>query len=168
MKNKFRSEKFDLYAGHYGIQFVCSLYDGKFDCRDINALRYKMFSRKNAAGEKLPPTLDAIILHLRRANYQCYIWKAACEPQLNLPEPTANGWTITNTGLEMEMTIIAAVPDTIVELVRCQCKKACKSKSCSCRKTNFVCTDACLCNEYNDCEYTEDVYFGSSNDDDNV
>ena len=34
---------------------------------DVNKLRYRMFTKKNLSGDRLPPTLDALVLHLRRA-----------------------------------------------------------------------------------------------------
>ena len=67
------------------ISFVYSLYD-KSDTCDINSLRYKFFTRKNKSAEKLPPAL-----HLKRACYQTFIWKRACQPELNLPSPDGNG-----------------------------------------------------------------------------
>ena len=43
-------------------------------------------------GEKLPPTLGSLLFHLYRASYQCYAWKSACKPILELPGPVGNGW----------------------------------------------------------------------------
>ena len=42
-----------------------------------------------------------------------------------------------------------AVPNSVVELIRCSCKKGCKNNLCCCRKANLSCTDACLCNDSN-------------------
>ena len=124
------------------IHFVCPLYD-KSDSHDINLLRYKLFTRHNKSAEKLPPTLDALILHLQRACYQCYIWKKACSPMLNLPSPVGNGWCLNNKVLEPEFMINASVPEGKIELISCKCKKGCKNNSCSCRKSQLICTDAC-------------------------
>ena len=82
------------------IKFVCLLYDKKAKDADINGLRYTLFSKKNLSVDKLPPTLDALTLHLRRAAYQCYVWKHACQKILDLPSPAGNGWIITDGGLE--------------------------------------------------------------------
>ena len=142
----------DCDAVEASIKFVCLLYDSKFDGADINSLRHRLFTRKNTCGEKLPPTLDALTFHLRRANYQCYIWKSACSAILNLPSPVGNGWIMENDILKQELMIHDAVPTSVVELVRCQCKKACKTNSCSCKKENLICTEACLCSDFMDCE----------------
>ena len=46
----------------------------------------------NVFGFKLlPPTLDSLILHIQRANYQAYIWKHATKSSLVLPTPIGNG-----------------------------------------------------------------------------
>ena len=45
-----------------------------------------------------------------------------------------------------------AVPEAVVELVRCKSRKECKTNLCSCRKVGLSRTDACVCNEAQDCE----------------
>jgi len=93
--NEFRTTaELDLEADYIEriCQFVCSLYDPKFNSG--NNLRLKLFTRKGHIGEKLPPTLDALLLHLRRACYQYFIWKSACKTTLPLPEPMGNGWKV--------------------------------------------------------------------------
>ena len=128
------------------ISFVCSLYD-KGDTCDINSLRYKFFTQKNKSAENLPPTLDALILHLKRACYQTFIWKQACQPELNLPSPDGNGWYVNNGVLSPEYMVKPPVPESTIELVCCKCKKGCKTGACSCRKSNLSCTDVCQCHE---------------------
>ena len=51
------------------IRFICALYHKQFKTANINELRHKLFTKKSLSGEKLPPTLDALLLHLRRAAY---------------------------------------------------------------------------------------------------
>ena len=41
------------------IRYVCYLYD--------DVLRCRMFTKKNSSRDRLPPTLDVLVLHLRRA-----------------------------------------------------------------------------------------------------
>ena len=60
-----------------------------------------------------------------------------------------------------EYMLSQTVPETMVEFVRCKCKKSCSTNRCSCRKANLSCTDACLCNENDDCVNCETF---SSND----
>ena len=82
------------------IKFVSWLYDPTFQAiTNINQLRYRMFCQKKVASEKLPPTHDALLNHLKRANYQTYIWKNATTPVLNMPSPIGNGWKLGHDGL---------------------------------------------------------------------
>ena len=143
------------------IKFVC-LHDANFKSSGINALRFKLFTKKGISGDKLPPTIDSLLQHLRRSNYQTYIWKNAIQSELELPSPCGNGWKMDEetSMLTHEYMLKQPVPETMVELVRCKCKKSCSTNRCSCRKANLNCTDACLCNEDNDCSNVE-----NSNDD---
>ena len=58
--------------------FVCRLY-GQQNCTSINEARYKIFCVKAPACQNLPPTADALSLHVKRTNYQVYIWKHALQ-----------------------------------------------------------------------------------------
>ena len=133
------------------VRLVCSFYE-KGNTYNINELRYRLFTQKSKSGEKLPPTLDALILHLKRACYQTFIWKSACQPILNLPSPVSNGWILKDEMLEPEFMLQPPVPENAIELVRCKCKKGCQNNSCSCRKIQLMCTDACLCDQNQECE----------------
>ena len=42
--------------------------------------------------DSLPPTKDALHLHIQRVNFQCMIWKKAKEPRPSLSSPEENGW----------------------------------------------------------------------------
>ena len=39
--------------------------------------RYKLFYQKQCSGNRRPPTEDALMFNIKRANYQCYRWKNA-------------------------------------------------------------------------------------------
>ena len=43
------------------------LYDENKPGSDVNELRYRIFTKENLSGDRLPPTLDALVLNLRRA-----------------------------------------------------------------------------------------------------
>ena len=43
------------------------LYDENKSGSSVNELRYRMFTKTNSRGDRLPPTLDALVLHLCRA-----------------------------------------------------------------------------------------------------
>ena len=57
-----------------------------------------------------------------------------------------------------------AVPETIVELVRCKSTRGSKTNACGCKKTGFTCADACICNEAQECENQNDYYCYDSSD----
>ena len=47
------------------IKFVRLLYDRKSTQNDLNLLRYQLFTQKSIYGDKLPPTLDSLVMHLK-------------------------------------------------------------------------------------------------------
>ena len=64
--------------------------------------------------DKLPPTLDSLVFHLRRANYQSFIWKSPCSPVLQLPSPEEHGWCLVDGELSQEKMLNAPVPNSII------------------------------------------------------
>lgn len=71
--------------------FVCQLYNHGTDGVDINEERAAAFRKVKKNLDSLPPTKDALHLHIRRANFQCMIWKKAKEPRPSLSSPEENG-----------------------------------------------------------------------------
>lgn len=56
-------------------QFVCKLYDPKTTSTSIHDVRCARFRKVKANVDTLPPTQDALPLHLMRAHYQTKVWK---------------------------------------------------------------------------------------------
>ena len=56
-------------------QFVCKLYDPKTTNTLIHEVRCALFRKVKANVDTLPPTQDALSLHLMRAHYQTKVWK---------------------------------------------------------------------------------------------
>ena len=50
--------------------FVCIIYDRGTDTFAVNKARLELFARKQRPYDALPPTLDALIQHTKRAVYQ--------------------------------------------------------------------------------------------------
>ena len=92
-------------------EFVCRLYDDKGETTDVNDLRYQLFCQKQLSGEKLPPTSDALACHVKRADYQCFIWKQACKGKLELPSPVENGWRLEDGVLVQELMTEPPAPE---------------------------------------------------------
>ena len=75
---------------------ICCIYDEPNTLR-VNEVRYKKLS-KGAEAHELPPTQDALRLHVLRANYQCYIWKNTLDAYVSAPSSIGHGW-IVNKGI---------------------------------------------------------------------
>ena len=58
------------------IQFICCLYQENTTTPNVNELPYGMFTNQ-ISEDRLPPTLDALVFHVCRADYQTFIWKSA-------------------------------------------------------------------------------------------
>lgn len=125
-------------------QFVCHLY-GQADVRSINEVRLKMFVKGKCSVDCLPPTQDALHFHLKRANYQTFIWKQALTAEPDLPTPNGNGWTMEKGSLKPVLMSLEPVPKSCKELVSCSCKAGCGSGRCGCLKNELHCTSACKC-----------------------
>ena len=148
------------------VKFVSWLYYPKSEgTTDINSLWYKRFCQKKLSGEKLPPTHDALILHLKRANYQCYIWKHATTPNMDIPSPVGDGWMNDAEGNLVQCLMEQPpAPEAIAEFTLCKCRKGCRRNACSCLKFSLLCTDACACSDF-ECENTVNENESDSYDD---
>ena len=69
------------------------LYDKTKDCQDVNVVRRKLFPKRSSI-EQLPPTMDALEEHIKRAIYQgAHIWNNILKCNYELPSPSDYGWT---------------------------------------------------------------------------
>ena len=113
---------------------------------DLNKIQ--AFYKEYLEGSKLPPTDDSAIQHIiRRANYQCFIWKHARDRNLSLSSPAdGNGWAREESGSLVPMFMDNNLaPQSLLELVVCRSKKGYSSGRCSCRKAKLSCTLPCDC-----------------------
>lgn len=130
-------------------EYVCKLYGFKEEV-SINEVRYKMFTSKKKIPDpqKLPPTLDALLLHLSRVNYQVYEWKRALDTTYCLLNPYENGWAMKDNLMVIKWINNLPAPQSILEFVSCSCKKnECSSGTCKCFSVNLQCTSSCNCNQ---------------------
>lgn len=134
--------------------FVCHMY-GHGGKHSINEVRLKLFVAGKCSIDGLPPTQDALYFHLKRANYQTFIWKQATTTHVNLPSPNDHGWTTENNMLIPILMSLDPVPMSCKELVSCSCKSGCGTSRCGCLKKSLLCISACNCQGL--CQnYTED------------
>lgn len=73
-------------------KFVVKLYN--IDADSANEARCILFGKLKQP-EQMPPTSDALYLHLKRAHYQAFIWESAHLPEVSI-SPTDNGWKVDN------------------------------------------------------------------------
>lgn len=127
-------------------QIVCKLYN-EYHCDNVDEARYRLFCKgKNVQSQQLPPTSAALKQHLKRANYQAFIWRNALNPETE-SSPHNHGWQIKDGHLQIVWTDLLPAPEAVMELVCCNCKSTCQTKRCSCVKSGLPCTDACACTD---------------------
>jgi len=56
-------------------RFVVLMYHTTSAAENVNQARRILFTQKNRNIKNVPPTADALLQHLKRAIYQCNIWK---------------------------------------------------------------------------------------------
>jgi hypothetical protein len=143
--------------------FVCTLYNG-IGSNNINETRYNMFCKRlDLQSHQLPPTRAALAFHIKRANYQCYLWKNALEAIIPGQNPEGQGWRLADGQLEVVWTNMAPAPSAVMELISCACNGTCQTRRCSCVKNALPCTDACGCRE--DCVNSRSDDLESDDDD---
>ena len=85
-------------------------------------------------------------MHIKRVNYQAYIWKPSTVLILDPPPPLDAGLTSDEDGhLVPVKTTRASAPEALLDFTKCSCKTECQTKRCSCKKGDIFCTDICLC-----------------------
>lgn len=129
-------------------RFVCHLY-GYDSADDVNTIRYTIFKSGKYSEEQLPPTEDVLYLHIKRSNYQAYIWRHCMENSLNMPDPNTHGWYVNDESgdLEIKWMSLPLAPDSILCHVNCSCTKGCSTARCSCKKSSLRCSDLCRCKD---------------------
>lgn len=132
--------------------FVCLAYCPKgVHITNIPELRWHLFCKHLAESNKLPPTTGALDQHIERVRVQSQVWSQSTIMWQQLFNPLLHGYYESDSGRILPITSkILPAPQSIIELVRCQCKTNCSSQRCSCRRHNLSCTDLCLCGT--DCE----------------
>ncbi|CAG5100866.1 Protein of unknown function [Cotesia congregata] len=131
-----------------GEQLIMRFYN--VQGKNLNDVRCQKYSsnlknrRKTSFNlASLPPTSAAASHHIYRAYWLVQRWQNNIMPSLLW------GWIIAHQTLVVPIaTTLTPVPEELLNLIVCSCKKGCKSKTCSCRKSGLMCSD--LCKECND------------------
>lgn len=125
--------------------YVCSLYTVSKKTSTADELRYLMFCQKKQKNEMLPPTSDCLLQHLKRANYQAFVWRHALEAMQDLESPEGHGWVRDSELLVPLNMTKAPAPESLLELTTCKCKTSSCLRNCSCNNTGLACTEGCYC-----------------------
>ena len=121
------------------------MYDSKCTTNDVNETRYKLFCRRQAKNESLPPSSHCLDHHIDRANYQALIWKRAIQANPSYPSPIGNGWEMREETMEPTLMTQDPAPKALIEVVTCGCKVSQCQGRCSCSSQGLLCTIACAC-----------------------
>jgi hypothetical protein len=126
-------------------KFVCHLY-GAENQSDVNLVRYLLFKGGKFDEELLPPNEDSLEQHVKRANFQCFIWRRATNSMMDAPSFSGHGWEIDNIGhVHITWMTLPPAPDSVLDFVNCKCKTGCINNRCSCKKANLKCSELCNC-----------------------
>lgn len=125
-----------------GEKAMLILYNYKCD-ESLDSLRYVRFCQKVASRtafvppESLPPTSAAAKFHSLRVYHQVQQWKGV------VLHPEDWGWRLRDGKFQAVLTDIPPAHESIMELIRCNCKTDCKTQRCTCRKNGLDCSSAC-------------------------
>ena len=110
---------------------LCQVYGS--NAFNINDVRYDMLS-KGAESHQIPPTKDALHLHILRANYQTYIWKHSLDRNSKAPSPHGHGWIVKSSTISILWMKKDPAPKALLEFLHCKSCKKCDTCRCLCKK----------------------------------
>lgn len=145
---KLSTPPFELTAIDRAVleRYVVLLYDKTSNCLDVNSARRHLFSQKRRQIENIPPTSEALLQHMKRAIYQGgFIWSQMGQPTPTLPDPAEWGWQFDTGKWKPFWTSLPEASSMCRELLKCGCKKSCRTKRCKCHKAGLKCTALCNC-----------------------
>lgn len=109
---------------------VCSLYTISSRVQaTADEARYLMFCQKAKSNMLLPPTSDSLQQHIKRANYQAYMWRKALVARQGLLSPDGHGWRVEDNALCPVLMTKLPAPASILELTNCQCLSQCAHRT---------------------------------------
>jgi hypothetical protein len=110
----------------------------------LDMLRFRKFSNKvlntsnHVQVHTLPPTSAAAMYHSLRVYLQTQIWLGN-----KTISPLEWGWKLNNGSLEPIKTDLPPAPETLLKIIKCNCKQNCDTKRCTCRKHGLECSSGC-------------------------
>jgi hypothetical protein len=90
----------------------------------------------------LPPASDSLLQHIKRENYQAYVWRKALVATQRLPSHEGYGWKLEDNTLFPHLMTKPPAPACILELTNCKYSKSSCTQNCSWSNNR---TEACKC-----------------------
>ena len=116
--------------------FECQPYKKGIEEVHINKERAAAFRKTTKKLDSLPPTQDALQLHLQRVNHQVLILKIALQPCSALPNPDGNGGFYNEERvLNPKLMTQEEISASCLELALCDCTRegnCCVNRRCTC------------------------------------
>lgn len=113
---------------------------------ELNVMRFTLFqklvnTKRSIACNlcSLPPTSDSLYHHSLRVYFQVQTWLGRGD----LLNPVDYGWKKSENGLMPITTKEKLIPDNLISILKCSCRKGCKSNKCSCRSNDKKCSALC-------------------------
>lgn len=126
-------------------QFVVLMYDKSTKCRNVNAARRELFTKRGRTIDAIPPTHAALKQHVKRAVFQAgHVWGNSLKKIQELPCRSNWGWTKSSGSWKPFWTTLPDVSKSCQQLIKCKCNGSCKG-SCKCKQRNLKCTALCRC-----------------------
>ena len=130
--------------------FVCTLYDsdglsttGQSSNNNVDLVRMDSFCRRTKDVERISPTSDSLVLHLKRSVYQSSIWASAFLEIIPEEDPEQYGWQVEDGKLVPIWMTLPLAKDVFHLEIKCSCTKQCAN--CKCIKNKLKCTRMCKC-----------------------
>ena len=126
-------------------RFVVVMYQRTSGLTKVNDARKHMFAYGNRQIQNIPPSLDALQLHVKRAVFQAgHVWGQTLVARPHIPSPSDWGWTKVDQTWIPKWSCLPKASKGCLELLKCGCKTNCQ-KRCKCKKANLSCTQLCFC-----------------------
>lgn len=121
------------------------LYDKTSQQEKVNEARRELFSKKGRSLENIPPTQDALLLHVKRTIYQSGIWSTCHNEMPDISTPDNWGWRFSDSMWQPLWMTLPEASKVCTELIKCSCKPKNGCTRCKCVRSGLTCTDLCKC-----------------------
>jgi hypothetical protein len=143
-----------------GCRIMVQLFGGKAadtlsGCRKRQLMTKVKSSKTFVSPERLPPTASATKYHSLRSYLQVRIWQCTAN-DLN---PADWGWSKMSGEYVPMTTDLTAAPETLLNVIRCNCHTGCSTMRCSCKSNGLKCSVACGDCQETVCQNSENVVY---------